>query len=510
MSVRIVYQDIAAGADEDASVSTQDAQSFAAPSLLPFTPGNAEPIAALEPNSWILDGSRRILNGQSLAFWSTAMSGADGTFEDPPELTISFTSRFTSPGVFLRFDAGTREYCPSVTVRWRRGDVTLAEQDYAPTGVEFFCPRQVEAYDEITISLNATSLPYRYAKLSQVVFGVDRVFLRDELRDVKITAEASIISSEIAINTLDFTLDSEDDIEYLFQKKQPVYAYDDSSLIGVFYIDDSTHRAKGLYNVSCIDAVGVLDEEPFPAGIYNAYSAKALLEDILGGHFELDLDTSLLGATVTGYLPPGSRREALQQVAFALMAVVDTSGTEAVRVYRDRENTPGRLPLDRIYTGGSVETSALVTAVRVTSHAYSTTGSGNDTVEVNGVTYYHTTSVTTINNPKTTASDKQNVVEVDGATLVNSGNAAMIAQHIYNYYTQRQRQNVKIVMNQERPGDRIAAPTPWETVINGYITRMDITLSGIAAAECVVVGTEVKAAGNPEIRYSGEFMAGEV
>ena len=58
---------------------------------------------------------------------------------------------------------------------------------------------------------------------------------------------------------------------------------------------------------------------------------------------------------------------------------MDTSGTDAVRVYLDRENSPEHFPRDRIYTGGTVDTTAMVTAVQVTAHAYSTNGSGNDT-----------------------------------------------------------------------------------------------------------------------------------
>ena len=61
MSVRIVYQDIAAGADDDAVVSTQDAASFADVSLLPFG-SQGGPIAALGAGSWLLDGSREILD----------------------------------------------------------------------------------------------------------------------------------------------------------------------------------------------------------------------------------------------------------------------------------------------------------------------------------------------------------------------------------------------------------------------------------------------------------------
>lgn len=507
MSVRIVYQDIAAGADEDATVTTQDAAQFSDVSLLPFGSERA-PIATLEPFSWVLDGSREILDSQPVAFWSTAMSDENGRFETPPQISIDFDERYTSPGIFLTFDPNTGEFCDNVTVAWYHGVTKLYEGRYALTEVESFCAHTAEAYDRIVITLNSTNLPYRYAKLSKIVFGVARTFLRDELRNVKVTQEVSIISSEVAVNTLNFTLDSRNDVEYMFQFKQPVSAYDGDRLIGVFYINDSKHRAKGLYDVASKDAIGVLDDDPFPAGMYVDYPAKQLLEDILGGHFALELDAALSAAAVTGYLPDGSRRQALQQVAFALCAMVDTSGSEAIRVYKDRESSPQKLPLSSVYTGGTVATSAIVTSVQVTAHSYSTTGTGNDTVEVDGVIYYHTAAVTTINNPNATASDKANVVEVKDATLVNAGNVAAVSQHLYNYYTMRDTQNVRIVVGGEKPGDRAAAATPWGTMMNGFITSMRITLSGIAAADCEIVGTDVKSVGEAEVRYSGEFMSG--
>lgn len=509
MSVKIVYQDIAAGADEDAAVTTESAQEFSNPGMLPFD-GAAPPIASLELNQWILDGAREIIDGQPVRFWSAEMSGADGRFEAAPVIDIDFGARYTCPGIFLYFDEESGEYCPDVTIQWRRGLSLLAEERFAVNSSHFFCSRIVEAFDHVSIQLHSTNIPRRYAKLSRIIFGLARTFRREELRNVKVTAETSIISSEIAVNTLNFTLDSEENIQYMFQLKQPVSAYDNDSLIGVFYIDKSTHRAQGLYDLSCIDATGVLDEDLFPAAMYSGKSARALLEEILGGHFDLELDTALTAATVSGYWPGGTRREAIQQVAFALCAVVDTSGTDAVRVYLDRENTPRRFPQSRIYVGGTVDTAAIVTAIRVTAHSYSTSGSGNDTVEVDGTVYYHSASVTTIENPKATASDKQNVVEVTQATLVNSQNVNAVARHVYDYYAKRERQRVRIVMNGERPGDRAAMPTPWGTVVNGHISRMDITLSGIAAADCEIIGEEVKVIGDPEPRFSGEFYAGEL
>lgn len=509
MSVRIVYQDIAPGADEDASVSALGASDFSDVSLLPFGADNA-PIAALAPGSWLLDGTRELLDGQPIPFWSDEMSGADARFETPPEIVIEFDQRHTSPGLFLIFDPATGEYCPDVTIQWLQGVSKLYEGTYHPDGPEYFCSRTAEAYDRIVIRLNATSIPYRYDKLTKIMFGVSRTFLRDELRNVRATQEVSIISDQVAINTLDFTLDSQSDVEFMFQLKQPVYSYDGNTLIGVFYIKNSKRRAKGLFDISCIDAVGVLDEDPFPSRMYQDYPTRQLLEDIFNGHFALDLAASMSAATITGFFPGGSRRSALQQVAFALGAMVDTSGSEAIQVYRDRESSPRKIPVGRVYTGGTVEKSAIVTAVRVSAHSYKPGGDGNDVVEVDGSSYQHTTDVSGINNPNVTASDKQNVVEVKEATFVNQSNAAAVAQRLYNYYAMRDTQRVRIVMDGEKPGDHVAVPTPWGTVMNGYIVSMNIVLSGIAAADCEIVGTDVKSVGDEEVRFSGEFMAGEL
>lgn len=509
MSVKIIYQDIAAGADEDALVTTSSAADFADTALLPFG-GSGAAIATFEPYSWILNGSREILNTQNLAFWSIAYSGPDSRFETPPEITISFDERYTSPGLFLTFCPATGDYCTHLTVEWYRGVNLLKKKDFYPDSTEYFCDQTVEAWDKIVIRFHATNFPEHYVKIQKIMFGVSRTFLRPELRSVRVTQEVSIISDEVAVNTLDFTIDSKDDVEYMFQFKQPVFSYDGDRLIGVFYISDSKHRGKGLWDVSCQDAIGVLDNDPYPARMLSNVPARELLEDILGGHFTLDLDPTMAAAPVSGYLPDGSRRQALQQVAFALCAMVDTSGTEAVRVYKDKEDQPKKIPLSRTYVNGTVDTSAIVTAVQITAHNYSTDGEGGDTVEIGGVTYYHTAEITTITNPNVTASDKANVKEVKEATLVTPSNVSAVAQHLYNYYQKRERQNVRIVMNGDKPGDHIAASTPWDTVMDGFITSMHIVLSGIAAAECSIVGVDVKAVGGTDHIMSGEFMSGGI
>lgn len=487
MSVRLVYEDIAVGAAEDAAVSTTARTAFSDPAQLPYG-AQSVPIAALEGNGWLLNGARRLLNGQKVGFWSTQMSGEDGTFAAPPTITVTFDEQYTSLGLSMTFDPATGEYCSGVTVQWYQGTALLAEEDFSPNAATYFFERTVEHYNKIVIRLSRTSLPGRYAKVSQIMFGITREFLRDELRSVSVTEDINLISEEVSVNTMDFSLDSRSGVEFIFQRLQPIYAYNGDVLIGAFYVETASRKGEDLYDLSCNDAIGVLDYETIPAVMYSGKNVKAALEEVLDGKFELELAPELAGETVTGYIPEGTRRNALHHIAFAVRAIVDTSGTQAVRVFRAPASDPAEIPQSRIYTGGSVETSAIVTEIRVTAHSYSTTGSGTS-VEAGGKTYYDTQTVISIKNPDVTASDKQNVVEIRDATLVNPSNATAVAQNVYDYYTRRRTQKMKIVVDKERPGDLITAATNWGDVVTGNIVSMSLTLSGIVAAECEVVGT---------------------
>lgn len=489
MSVRVVYKDIAVGAEDDATASTSEYQPFSTPAQLSHgTQGGG--IVTLEPNGWALDGTRKLLTNQHPAFWSVQMSGEDCKFDTPPFISIDLGQLYTSVGISLEFDNSTGDYCSDITIRWYNGETLAAEQDFQPNRPSYFCYKIVEFYDRVDIQFNATHVPGRYAKVNHIIFGCVREFHRDELRSVKIVERINLISSDVSVNTMDLTIDSKSDIAFLFQNFQPMFSYDDDTLIGIFYIDGSTRHGPALYGVSCQDAVGLLDLEPFTATMYTSKNAMELAAEILNGKFKLEYDPELASETVTGYIPDGTRRSALHHIAFALRAVVDTSGVDGVRFFRPPVESAEEIQYGRTYVNGNVDLGATVTSVQILSHSYSTSGDSKNTVEAGGVTYYDTQEMYVINNPNVTPSTIPNVVEIKNATLVNPSNVAAIAQNAYNYYTRRSKHNVRLVMDGERPGDLIAAPTLWNSRISGNITSMRITLSGMAAANCEVVGSE--------------------
>ena len=480
----VIYKDIAVGAAEAATVSASGQTTESAPASL--VPGvDTGKVVTLEHSRWALDGSFDVWyeNG-SYAFWSSALSGADGSFEAPPVITVYFGQQFTSLGVSLTFDAATGEYCSTVNIRWYQGEILKASQDFAPDNAEYFCEKTVESYDKLVITLNKTSLPYRRAKLNHIVFGIVRRFGMSELRSAAVTNEMDESAIELPVSTFNWTLNSTSNVEYMFQLKQPVEAWNNDSLLGVYYISGSSRQSANVYDIECDDALGVLSETPFAGGAYlSGVSAKTLLT-ALAAPFSVEYADDVADATLTGVLLEQTAREAIQQVIFAWGVCLATDGGEVIRVF-NRDTEPTVIPQNRTFSGASVDTDAIVTKVSVTAHTYTAASNGN--IKIGGASYNDETTVYTTSNPNVTASDRENVKEITDATLVSTSIGQDVANRVYAYYAKRNTASARIVYGGERLGDCISVSTPWGSLTTGNLHKMEIKLSNT-----VVYAAEVK------------------
>lgn len=479
----ILYRDVAPGAEADAEIAAAPATSFSEPDRL-ASGGSSVPCASCERNRWLLNGSFALIDSAEIAFWSANLSGGSGAFDSPPVITITFDQQYSSVGITLVFDSAG-DFCSAVHIAWYQAGVQKAEADFAPDAAVFFCQRQVESYDEVKITLNRTNIPGRRAKLEQIVFGIYRTFGMSELRSASVVNEMSLAALELPVSTLNWTLDSRSDVGFMFQLKQPVEVQNNQSPIGVYYIDSYARISKTVYQIACCDAFGVLDELPFSGGVYTAKSAKALLAEITGGVFPVDYDAGLADTALTGVLEPGSVRTALQQVLFAWGACAATDGGDAIRVF-PLPAVPAEVGAGRTYTGVSVETASVVTKVTVTAHTYAQSDSGS--IEINGVRYSDTKTPYSVSNPNITAADKQNVIEITGATLVSPEIGPAVAQRVYDYYLKRNTNKAKIVWAGERLGDLLTLPNAWGGTNTGHLAKMEIRLSNTVAAACETIG----------------------
>lgn len=478
----ITYKDIAPGAAGVAAFQSGGATDFSRVGTL-RAENETQPFSTLELNNWPLDGKSMIYNGEAVPFWSSALSGADCAFTSPPALEIALPGLYSSLGFTLIFDQTVGNFCSEVNIKWYRQSELKADADFRPDKNTYFCQKKVEAYDRVVITFKKTWLPFRRVKLQQIIFGIIRKFGMTEIRSAKITNQTNLISAEVPISTLSWTLDSRDDIDFMFQLKQPVEVQNDDFLIGVYYINEHKRTAKTVYNLSCQDAIGVLDGDTFSGGVYTNYSAKQLLLDIVAGSFDVDFST-VEDAQLTGIIQPASRRGAIQQVAFAWGVCIATDGGGVVRVFK-LDNSAEEIGPDRTYIGATVETSAIVTEVRVTAHTYTQSANGN--VEINGIKYNDVQTVYTVANPDVITSDKQNVKEIKEATLVSPAIGQSTAQRVYDYYARRNTARAKIVWEGELLGDCVTLPNSWGDLSTGNISKMDYVLSNTVAASLEVV-----------------------
>lgn len=471
---KVIYRDIAVGAEENAEVSAVGATGESVLSKIPsgVAPGK---IITLEPNRWALDGTfDRFYEESTVAFWSKDMSDADGKLQAEPVITISFSKQFSSMGVSFVFDDAVGEYVSLLNIKWYQNDTLKADQDFSPTGTFYFCAKRVESYNKITITLKKTSIAKRRAKINRIIFGVERVFNMNELRDATAVNKMDESSLELPISTFKWTLDSLEDVDYLFQLKQPVEVQNDGKTLGVYYIDGSDRKSSRVYRINCKDALGVLDDARFSGGAYlSGISAKTLLE-VLCNPFTVEYADGVTDRTLKGVIQSGTNRAAVQHVIFAWGVCLATDGGETIRVF-NLPSAPETIPPNRTFTGASVKTSAIVTKASVIAHTY--VESSNGEIEINGKKYSDTKTIYSVANPDVIATDKINVKEIKDATLISPDIGQETAQRLYDYYQRRDLIFASIVYDGEKLGECKSIYTPWGTLNTGNLSKMDFKLS---------------------------------
>ena len=242
-------------------------------------------IATLETNFWMLSGAMGVLPAtpeeEDWGAWSAAQTGEDGKFAAAPVLTIFFTDLRSSVGISFAFGA---DWCNDLTIQWFRGALQIASADFAPDASTYLCAKEVEYYDRLVITFRGMVQPHRFLKLESVSFGTTRTFSDGTLNSLDIYFGGSLTGTDLEISTMNMTLKTRQAIPFLFQRQQSFQAYHANTLVGVFYLDKAERLSADTWDVSTINAIGVLDESTHLGGVYSGMLAGTLIADILTNH----------------------------------------------------------------------------------------------------------------------------------------------------------------------------------------------------------------------------------
>lgn len=532
----------------------------------------------LESRQWLMDGSFSFFPEVPEAYfwglWSAVQSGESGAFTDPPVLDIQFSQAHSSSGLTLHFYAPTGDWASKLKIQWYGADGgLLASALFTPDAVDFYCAKKVDRYCRIRLTFLETNHPGRYLKLAGLDYGVYLHFAGDEIVKAHVLEECDPLSAEISINTLGLTLYNKEgrfsilNPEGYFdvlQHKQKLTVWEDvrpearstsstSYCMGTFYLSDWENSGDTLADFTAVDAVGLLDGAPYDGGVYDT-TAGALAADILDG-YSYTLDEELAAERVQGYLAAGTRREALQQLAFAIGAVVDCSRSDLIRISPAPARASGMIAYDRKFQDGSkVTLNPLITAVAVTAHRYQAEDAASelykDTLEpgtyqvtfsapavadsltvtgatlagrgvnrctltvakagevcVTGRKYVDSTIVLRRAAANLPPNAQDNELTVTDATLVSPDRATAVANRVLDYYAQRYEQTFRMIAGDEKLADRLIVQSFGGEMVRGVLTKLEFDLTGGFVADAKVVGRRLS---GTAATYAGdEIHAGE-
>ena len=242
-----------------------------------------------------------------------------------------------------------------------------------------------------------------------------------EIRNLSFAPETDVSGSQVPVNQFSADIITDD----VITAGSGVKLYDDrDNLWADYWLTFAERVDKNTVQIVGQSYLTLLDRTTLPAVMYSSKSVSTLLSEIMGS-VSYTLDSSFSSATVTGFCPEQTARERLLWVCFVIGAYVKSFFNSKVEIL-PVDTTVTTIPSSVTYWKPAISYNDYVTAVKVVSYSYTQgTPANTDTWVTDGTNYYiQTQQVNTLSNPDAPASAPENVVTIEGVTLVNSSNVS--------------------------------------------------------------------------------------
>jgi hypothetical protein len=164
-------------------------------------------------------------------------------------------------------------------------------------------------------------------------------FTRQQIISASVVEEMNLVGVEMPISTLEFTAIITDGSFSMFdgaiyaklKEKLPVSVYENISnnsvFVGQYYLDTWQNKTDQLLEFTALDIIGVLEATDFDGVFWDTpvtvSEAMNQLFSPIGVAYELIGDAAT--RTISGWIPPGTFRDALQQICFSARVTARTA-----------------------------------------------------------------------------------------------------------------------------------------------------------------------------------------
>lgn len=296
------------------------------------------------------------------------LSDVKGEFTNEPTVTVGFSKVHTNvvSGVTITWGTAYDDYAVDFTVTAYNGNSVVATKEVTGnTDLRSVVFEDIVNYDCITISISKWCLPYRRARIEEILIGVVKVYDKKDLFSFSHTQSVDPVSASLPKSAISFSVDNSDDsynpnnnesmAKYLMERQEIKvrYGYKINNRIewincGTFYMSEWDSPQGGMQaSFSARDMLEFMTGE-YRKGVYNPngtslydlaisvlQDAKLPLED--EGTVKWVVDESLKNIVTVAPLPIDTHANCLQMIANAGRCVM----------YQDRK---GVLHIEKLST----------------------------------------------------------------------------------------------------------------------------------------------------------------
>ena len=143
--------------------------------------------ATAEHNIWRLDGSAELLPTSGYGeqgYVGNALSDAEGRYGVTPTITVSFSAAVGSitPGITIVWGEAYEEFADTFRVTVYSGNVTVWQETVTENrDVTSVLMKDATGFDRITVEILKWCLPYRRARIKELVIGIRRTYTKSDL-----------------------------------------------------------------------------------------------------------------------------------------------------------------------------------------------------------------------------------------------------------------------------------------------------------------------------------------
>lgn len=351
---------------------------------------NSLKIATLEQNIWCLDGSWQLPkqsgeNGET-GWWSEVVSGVNGTFNDNPLLTFTFSEPQSSDGFTIVFDTKAHEVAAAFTIKTYNADNTLINtasvSGNSETIVIVDCPSL--NYSKMTVNFTKTAKPYRRVRVTEVVFGYLQQFSKNKIVSFKLAWETALYMQNLPSGKLSVTIDNSDKA-YNVLNPQGIYKFlqagqgintmlalnGETMNMGRYFFTGATANDDALTaTITGYDLFYRLDQSTCTIGATGSWSVAEAVAAVIadsGEDITTDIPSEIGARNIRKCIPSDtSHREALRLIAQAGMThiFIDRLNRLAMRDIAFAESVDS-LNADNMTTWGNAKDTGLINKVTI-------------------------------------------------------------------------------------------------------------------------------------------------